>query len=89
MFLVTFMTFLDYMYIMIVYCVISTYVYIRYIRYISMNEKNGPNTKIKPLSISITDIEYLQEQGIGRSEFFRQSVQAWKDGKFIYDRSRQ
>ena len=41
------------------------------------------------ISVDIIDLNLLKEKGISRSEFFRQSVEAYKQDKFVYDFSKQ
>ena len=41
------------------------------------------------VAIEEKDLIYLKEQGVGRSGFLRQAIQAWKDSKFEYDRLKQ
>ena len=39
--------------------------------------------------MDIPVFNFLKENGINRSEFMRQAVQAYKEGKFSYDKSKQ
>ena len=43
----------------------------------------------KAITMNKNDFEYLKENGIGRSEFMRQAVDAHRQGKLCYDRSLQ
>ena len=46
---------------------------------------------MKQIAVTIEheDFMFLKQQGISRSEFFRQALGAYKDGKFVYDKSKQ
>ena len=47
------------------------------------------NTKNVAVSLDHTDFIFMKKNGISRSEFMRQSLQAYKDGKFAYDKEKQ
>lgn len=54
-------------------------------------DQNSDNKKttIVPISMDTDALNYLKEQGISRSEFFRQAFLKFKKGELIYDRSLQ
>ena len=41
------------------------------------------------LSVDHEDYMFLKLNGINRSEFMRQALTAYKEGKFVYDMSKQ
>lgn len=47
------------------------------------------NTKNVAISLDSEDFIFFKQNGINRSEFMRQSLQAFKDGKFLYKKENQ
>ena len=46
-------------------------------------------TKAIGLSIDESDYVFLKKNGINRSEFLRQAIKAFKEGKFLYNKEKQ